>query len=150
MSMNVIENVVAKKNTVVPYKYRRYPLELYKPGERALKVHDEAAEEAALENGYTENPPAIPESVAVAPMTTQPAIQAAYEALKKELEGKTLEFNRKHAALQADYAALKHETIELRAENLTYLNRANQAPEPAPEHPPTDEPQSDNPFAQMK
>lgn len=104
--MNITEQTAGKKQTFPAYQFQKYPMTMYKPGETNRTVTNEVEEETALADGYTETPPAIPQSIAVAPMSTQPALQAAYEALQKELESKTVEFNVKHGMLQAKHEAL--------------------------------------------
>ena len=135
------------------YNYQRHPMDLYgdpsnplhKPN---LRVNNQDEEDAAIEMGYSENPPAIPASVAVAQMTTQPALQASYEALKKELDQKTAEFNIKYAKLELKHNAavkqvesLSAKHLELQGDyaDLTAEHEAllNQKPEPQPDEPPT-------------
>jgi hypothetical protein len=160
--MNATEQTVQRKTTVVPYKFQMYPMDLFKFDGSSRKVNSEVEHQAALADGFFENPPAIQASVAVAPMTTAPAIQSAYDALKKELEGKTAEFNLKYAKLQVQYEAEAKKLYSLREEHraLTaeYEAFRNQKPEPQPDFPPTDEPTTvdellneapENPFANM-
>ncbi len=111
--MNSTEQSVKPKNTRVAYHYERYPMDLYDETGKARRVNNQAEEEKALAEGFTENPPAIPQTVAVHAMTTQPAIQSGYDALKKELEGKTVEFNVKYSALQLKYQNLEKAHKEL-------------------------------------
>lgn len=111
--MNISEQTVQPKNTRVAYHFERYPMDLYDAEGKARKVSSEGEEEAALAQGFTENPPAIAKSVAVHAMTTQPAIQSGYDALKRELDEKTTEFNVKYAALQRKYIELQVEHAEL-------------------------------------
>jgi hypothetical protein len=160
--MNVSEQTVPKKNTSVAYSHQRYPMELYSsdPGLKpAIRVNNEDEEEKALAEGYTENPPAVPASVAVPQMTTQPALQASYEALKKELDQKIAEFNIKYSQLQlkhdaavkqieslsAKHLELQGDYADLTAEHEALLNQS-----PQPEHLPDDDAPEVDPFAQME
>ena len=157
--MNISEKTVPKKNAPAKYDYQRYPMDLYAtdPGLKpTIKVSTEEEEEKALAEGYTENPPAVAASVAVPQMTTQPALQASYEALKKELDQKTAEFNikyakleLKHNALDAQFKSLSGKHLELQGDyaELTAEHEAllNQAPEPQPDHAP-----EVDPFDQME
>lgn len=112
--MNVTEQTATRKVVTKAYSFERYPMDLYDETGKTRKVKNQEEEEAALAVGFTETPPAIPQSVAVHAMTTQPAIQAGYDALKKELAEKTEVFNAKYAKLQRKYDALQEEHEEVR------------------------------------
>lgn len=138
--MNVSEQTVKPKNTRVAYHFARYPMDLYDATGKARKVNNEGEEDKALAEGFTENPPAISQTVAVHAMTTQPAIQSGYDALKRELDGKTVEFNVKYAALQREFQALQAEHVELMENHRAALDRIAELvgpPEPAEVEPGT-------------
>ena len=144
--MNVSEQTIKPKNTRVAYSYARYPMDMYDAEGKARKVNSEGEEEAALAQGFTEHSPAIPQSVAVHAMTTQPAIQAGYDALKKELAEKTAEFNVKYAALQRKYDALEADQKELMENHRAANDRIAELVGPPTEAVPEG---SENPFANM-
>ncbi len=148
--MNVTESTVKPKNTRVAYHYERYPMDLYDATGKARKVKDENEEEKALAEGFTENPPAIQQSVAVAAMTTQPAIQSGYDALKRELDAKTVEFNRKYSAIQLQFQELEKTHKELQDDyaNLVVDHQVLLNKDKTTEPEPSDAP-AENPFAKM-
>lgn len=152
--MNVTESTVKPKNTRVAYHFERYPMDLYDAEGKARKVKSEAEEEAALALGFTENPPAIPQSIAVHAMTTQPAIQAGYDALKKELAEKVAEFNVKYATLEREYQALQKAHTELQEDyaNLKVDYEVLKGGEPKPVDELLNETSTEpaNPFANMQ
>ncbi len=84
-------------------------------GAKPLTVKDEVEEAAARAKGYGDTPSAIDLSVAspTAQLSTQPAIQASYDMLKKQFEGTIKEFNVKFAQEIERYKTLESQYLEL-------------------------------------
>lgn len=98
--MNFTETTLPRKTPWAKVPFMEYPKTVYHVDGRTRIVKSDAEEDAAFEEGFSENPPLLRPVLPQATLSTAAGAQSSYDLLKKQFDETVREFNIKYADLE--------------------------------------------------